>query len=74
MSLGDRRYLSGHPEFPVQLSRVEKLHAAFFTESRICHLGRYSNVGNPGVPYGITGSTRWEGMAGVQKMRCVAGT
>jgi hypothetical protein len=38
------RYLG----FPVQLSGVGELDAAFFTESRIRGLVRYRDVGNPG--------------------------
>jgi hypothetical protein len=36
------------PGFPVLLSGVDELHAAFFTESRIRLLARYRDVGNPG--------------------------
>ena len=37
-----------YPGFPVQLSGVGELHAAFFTESRIRRLWRYRDLGNPG--------------------------
>jgi hypothetical protein len=37
-----------YPGFPVQVSGVGELRAAFFTESRIRSLGRYRDVGNPG--------------------------
>jgi hypothetical protein len=36
------------PGFPVQLSGVGELRAAFLTESRIRHLGWYCDLGNPG--------------------------
>jgi hypothetical protein len=37
-----------YPEFPVQLSGVGELHAAFTTESHIHGLGWDRDVGNPG--------------------------
>jgi hypothetical protein len=36
------------PGFPIQLGGVGELRAAFLTESRIRHLGRYRDVGNSG--------------------------
>ena len=36
------------PGFPVQLSGVGELRAAFLTESRVRHPGWYCDLGNPG--------------------------
>jgi hypothetical protein len=39
-----------YPEFPVELSGLGELHAAFFTERRTRGLGWRRYVGNPGTP------------------------